>query len=193
MLPATCCSERRASSTKRPTSLGSIRFQLEACSLDTVQDFIFLFSEHSQQLHTLNDSSALLAKRLLAGATIPELETELAGLGIDDHASTDWVLNFLSELSRLGLLTGQAETDPEARVHQQKLEIAGLAFVIEYSSADLLASIGGAFASTPTSPSPVHARYVVDAHSRFVLIGKKGSAARVVDASLAAVLAKGMI
>lgn len=169
------------------------RFHLRAGSaVEQLPDCVLLFSQAEQRIHELNPSSAVLAETVRDGASVAELESALAGFGVDEGDAAAWVDDFLVQMSRLGLLEAE-QACVSAQPIEQQILVAGLALRLRYASHDLAGSIAPAFDHLRTESVEPESAYQVSAGGGFILIGKDGARAVVVEPSLAAVWLKGAI
>ncbi len=170
-----------------------IRFRLKrGALLESLPDATLLFREEDQRLHLLNDTSAVLATRLNAEATIPELVRELSGAGVEDSAALDWVVTFLKEAAGLSLLEAIPLQATSIEV-TQALRISGIDLRIEYDSRNLFELIGPAFAHLTQGSSRPGCVYRLYSAGEFVLIARDSNNPDVVQHSMAAVRLKGLI
>jgi hypothetical protein len=172
--------------------LHEIRFCLKRGSaLETLPDATLLFSQDDQQLHRLNDTSAVLAARLQTGATIPELAQELSTGGVESSEALRWVATFLTEATRLWLLEA-TPLQPTPIEVTQALRISGIDLCIEYESRDLFELIGPAFAHLARGSRPSRV-YRLSCAGEFVFIASDSNRPEAVQLSMAAVRLKGLI
>jgi hypothetical protein len=173
--------------------LHEIRFRLKrGTAIETLPDGVLLFCQDNQQLHHLNDSSAVIAARLQSGATIPELVDEMSMRGVDRSDALGWAAKFLREAARLSLLEAM-QLPLESFEAAQHLRISGIEVCIEYAGRDLFDLIGPAFAHlVQGSPHAGHA-YQLSSAGEFVFIAKDSNEPAVVQCSMAAVRLKGLI
>ena len=169
-----------------------VRFCLKrGTALETLPDATLLFRQDDQQLHLLNDTSAVLAARLQTEATIPELAQELSAGGVEPSEALGWVATFLTEAARLSLLEA-TPLQPTSIEATQAVRISGIDLCIEYESRDLFELIGTAFEHLVRG-SRAGRIYRLSSGGEFVFIARDPNRSEVVQLSMAAVRLKGLI
>ena len=173
----------------------AIRFTLGAdADIRPVPGAVLLFcGNEQQQIHELNESGARLADRLRDGATRDELVAELTNGGMDPATAAAWAEGFLNNLAAVGALESVFVGDRTCAA-TEVISVAGVAFRLDYQTADLSARIHEAYRhlAAPKSAAVRH-QFSLYAEDDFVFIRRDGGAARVVETSTAAVVLKGMI
>jgi len=170
-----------------------VRFRLtDGSAIESLPDATLLFCPENQQLHHLNESSAVLAARLQSEATVPELVRELSTRGVDPAEASGWVSEFLREAARLSLLeaTHLQKGRPEAA---QDIAVNGIEARISYTSRDLFELIGPAFAHLVQRISRPARVYRLSSAGEFVLLSRDSKEPQVVLRSMTAVRLKGLI
>jgi hypothetical protein len=171
-----------------------LRYSISAGSaVEALPDHVLLFSPGAQEIYRLNASSAVLAERLIEGATAPELERLLEDLGLDRPGSTKWVAAFLGDLADLMLLECARSAAPPAAPRNQRIAVAGVAVQIVYETEDLFAAIAPAYAHLACDGEGADITYRVAEAGEFVLVGGQSERWLVVQQARAAVQLKGMI
>ena len=112
--------------------------------IERLPECTLLFSEQDQQIHELNETSAVMAERLVAGATEEELVGALLGHGAETEAAIQWVRGFFQDLARSGLLEADQTPSREPAAIQQ-LRVNGQPLTLRYGSLDLERLLAPAF------------------------------------------------
>jgi hypothetical protein len=180
-------------SSARLGFLHSIRFRLSSASaIEELPDCALLFSESDQQIDILNDTSVVLARRMIDGASADELSRELVSLGADAAEAPGWVMNFLAALSRRSILevvdAGQSATSIEKRIRA-----AGMNFSLNFSSPELERLISPPFEHLATDADAVGLSYTLSGGGEAVLITRDDGRAVLVSSERSAVQLKGMV
>lgn len=173
--------------------LGSLKFRLAGgVCVEELPDTALIFSEQGQEIERLNETGALLVRRLATGATAEDLKRALDSLGADEAAASSWVRSFLQDLSLRGFLEAEWSEAPAMAV-QCRMSVAGVGFQLDFSSPELHALLWPPFACLQADDAHPDMSLsiagggdlvsIVDANGRVVLI----------DKPLAAVQLKGMI
>jgi hypothetical protein len=175
----------------QPPSQQTIFRLNEQISIEHLPECALLFSEQDQQIRWLNDSSLVLAERLLAGATRDALAHELSSRGVEFATAIEWVRTFLGEMSRLGLLVADCESPP---VHaRQRLRVAGQSISLHYASADLAHLIAPAFAHLEVLEPEADHHFDIFGNDELLFMRSRNELALVTPRRVAAVRLKGLI
>lgn len=159
--------------------------------IEALPDGVLLFSESSQEIHRLNDSGAALIPHLTDGATTAQLEAALESAGVDCGRASEWTASMLQDLARLRLLEAELPP-PQSPSLTQQIVLAGLTIELRYASRQLFRLLAAGYRHLE-SPGAVDVAYEIVDCDKFVLIGKAGQAADVVERERAGVWLKGMI
>ena len=174
--------------------LNQLSFSLRAgTAVEFLADRALLFSAGQQQIYELNGSSALLAQRLIGGATAGELTSALEVGGLEQAACSEWVATLLRGLAQLNLLEAEGNAGPTGTDSHQKIAVAGLTILLVYACEDMFRLIGPAYAHLLTDDPDVHCTFYVSAAGEFALLGEHPRRRVVVERSRGAVQLKGMI
>src|SRR3954452_7353490 len=158
--------------------------------IERLPDCTLLFSEQDQQIHEVNQTSAVLTDRLVAGATEGELVGELLSHGAEPAA--EWVRTFLEESARSGLLEADRIEVP-ASAATQRLKVHGQSLSLRYGSPDLERLLAPAFVHLEERESGSGHELELSGEKDLVFIGSGEGSASVVPRPLAAVRLKGLI
>ena len=160
-------------------------------SIEQLPECALLFSEQDQQIHSLNEISAILAEQLLVGATEGALLEELSNRGVEPGAVTEWVRTFLGEASRLALLQADVQSPP---VHaMQTLRIGSGLLSLRYASADLVDLVAPAFAHLEVDELEADHRLDIFGDGDLLFIGNDDERAFVTPRESLAVRLKSLI
>lgn len=174
-------------------ALRSIRFRLSPSSaIEELPDCALLFSELDQQIDILNETSAVLGRRMIGGATADELSRELVSLGADVAAAPGWVVNFLAALSRRGILEAD-DIEPSEPLVAKRICVAGVNFSLSFSSSELEQLIWPSFAHLATKAEADGLSYRLSAGGEAVLIRRHNGRAVLLGRETAAVQLKAMV
>ena len=163
----------------------------ERVSIEQLPGCALLFSEKDQQIHWLNDSSLMLAERLLVGATEDALADELSSRAVESSSAIEWVRTFLADASRLGVLVADCPPPPIHR--RQQLCIAGDFISLCYGSADLAQLIAPAFAHLEVDEAETDHHFDIFGDGELLFINSGNQPALVTPREVAAVRLKSMI
>ncbi len=151
-----------------------------------------LFSEQDQQIHELNQASAVLADRIAGGATEDQLAGELLSHGSEPDSVAGWVRTFLEESARSGLLEADLTpvTPPAAT---QELRVNDQLLSLRYGSLELEQLLAPVFAHLSVSGHATGEEFELSDGGDLVFISKGGGPSSVVPRASAAVRLKGLI
>lgn len=178
---------------KRSGNLTTRTFRLRPrTTFERLPDGVLLFCELNQELHRLNESSAVLADRLRKGASIADLRSELSSRGVAEPATSRWAVSCLNELASLGLLEADCSQSRFGKIVEQ-IDVAGVRLLLRYSSDKIARSIIAPFSHLRSTGQSHCCTYEIEADGGFTFISENGEPPVVVGSSLAAVWLKGMI
>ncbi|HVU28920.1 MAG TPA: hypothetical protein VHE36_00840 [Sphingomicrobium sp.] len=171
-----------------PTSFhlkeGTLIERLPQCTL--------LFSEQDQQIHELNETSAVIAARLVEGATRKELLRALESEGVEPETAGRWIEAFLEETSRSGLLEAQL-AQPAGPAAVRHIRLNGRCFSLRYGSPALENLVSPAFAHLEKGDGEAGEEFTLTCEGDLVFIATGNGLASVFPLASAAVRMKGLI
>lgn len=161
-------------------------------TVEHLPDGALLFSAQDQQIHRLNESSGILAKRLLAPATEHDLAAELSKRGVAPGAADEWVSAFLTETASLGLLRADRPALP-ATAPEQRIHIYNRILSLRYGTGDLEQLLAPDYAHLQVNGASVDGEITLSTESGFVFIGNGAGPTSVAPQASAAIRLKGLI
>lgn len=168
-------------------------FQLKQGTLiERLPECTLLFAEQDQQIHELNETSAVMAQRLVAGASEKELVGALLSRGAETEAAAEWARAFLQDLARMGLLEA-AQMAPIEPAAMQKLRVQGQPLTLSYGSLDLERLLAGAFVHLQATETKNDEGFDLSGDGDLVFIAGGNGPASVTPLVSAAVRLKGLI
>jgi hypothetical protein len=173
--------------------LQSLKFRLaDGVCIEELPDTALIFSESGQEIERLNETGALLVRRLAKGATAKELESALASLGAERDAGSGWVRSFLQDLSLRGFLEAERGETPEPAV-RCRISVGGVRFELDFSAPELHAFFWPPFACLESDDALPDMSFSIAGGGELVSIVDSNGRVVLVQRSLAAVQLKGMI
>jgi hypothetical protein len=173
--------------------LASLKFRLaDGVCVEELPDTALIFSESGQEIERLNETGALLVRRLAKSATADELKRALDSLGAEEEAAAVWVQSFLQDLSLRGFLEAEWVEAPSAAA-QCRLTVAGVGFQLDFSSPNLHELLWPPFTCLADDGANPEMRLSVSGGGDLVSIVDGNGRVVLVEKQLAAVQLKGMI
>jgi hypothetical protein len=162
-----------------------------SAALERISGATLLFSGEDQQLHSLNDSSAILAQRLTSGATLEDLAIELIACGCNQSDAWNWASLFLDEMAGAGALSGDA--GPFEATASQYLQAAGLRLGLRYDSQSLFDRLGPLFHASDSASEVADHSYDIAEREGYLFLKRDEGSASAVKPDSAAIRLKGQI
>lgn len=171
---------------------GRVEYRLaESAALERISGATLLLSGADQRLHSLNDSSAILAQRLASGATLDDLANELIACGCDQSDAQNWASLFLEEMASTGALSGDA--GPFEATASQYFQASGLSLGLRYNSQCVFDRLGVLFHASDSANEVVDHSYDIAEREGYLFLKRGQDSASAVKPDSAAIRLKGQI